>query len=205
MSKSIFINNLNTYVSQAIFEELRNDINEDGEVNEDSNRIFGTYIDKDSSEKPGGVSKMLKRSKPRLTMSYLAKCDLLVYDLHSGNPRDIDLAIEALNKYPIEEEKVLILVSSLMAWSAMPAKLKEIKELGDEEAKGDEVDEEVKDKSVIEEEKDKTVDHGEKLDEGEGNGEEDEEIIYDEDGNEVERRKKVKVITPPPVKEKVFI
>ena len=31
MSKRIFINNLNTYVSQAIFQELRNDINEEGE------------------------------------------------------------------------------------------------------------------------------------------------------------------------------
>lgn len=60
MSKRIFINNLNTYVSQAIFNELRNDINEDGEKNEDANNIFGTYIDKDSSDKPEGITKMLK-------------------------------------------------------------------------------------------------------------------------------------------------
>lgn len=55
MSKRIFINNLNTYVSQAIFNELRNDIGEDGEKNLDANMIFGTYIDKDSSIKPDGV------------------------------------------------------------------------------------------------------------------------------------------------------
>ena len=60
MSKRIFINNLNTYVSQAIFNELRNDISEDGEQNPDSNLIFGTYIDKDSSAKPDGTAKMLK-------------------------------------------------------------------------------------------------------------------------------------------------
>ena len=60
MSKRIFINNLNTYVSQAIFNELRNDIGEDGERNPDSNVIFGTYIDKDSSTKPDGIKKMLK-------------------------------------------------------------------------------------------------------------------------------------------------
>ena len=60
MPKRIFINNLNTYVAQAIFNELRNDISEDGEKNEDANVIFGTYIDKDSSEKPEGINKMLK-------------------------------------------------------------------------------------------------------------------------------------------------
>jgi hypothetical protein len=62
MSKRIFINNLNTYVSQAIFSELRNDKGEDGEKNPDANTIFGTYIDKDSSMKPDGVKKMLKVS-----------------------------------------------------------------------------------------------------------------------------------------------
>jgi len=60
MSKRIFINNINTYVSQAIFAELRNDVGEDGEKNADSNVIFGTYIDKDSSLKPDGIKKMLK-------------------------------------------------------------------------------------------------------------------------------------------------
>ena len=26
-------------------------------------------------------------------MKYLSECDLLVYDLHSGNPHDVDLAL----------------------------------------------------------------------------------------------------------------
>ena len=64
MSKKIFINNLNTFVSKQLLEELRNDgpQGEDGEANADPNIIFGTYIDKDSSEKPTGVKKMLKVS-----------------------------------------------------------------------------------------------------------------------------------------------
>jgi hypothetical protein len=56
----IFINNLNSYVSQAIFNELRNDITEDGEPNEGANMIFGTYMDRDSSDKAEGITKMLK-------------------------------------------------------------------------------------------------------------------------------------------------
>lgn len=73
-------------------------------------------------------------------MKYLSECDLLVYDLHAGNPRDVDLALSgkynynhnnsilALKKYNFEEEKVLILISSLMVWNKTPTKLKEIKE-----------------------------------------------------------------------------
>ena len=61
MSKNIFINNLDTYVSQAIFKELRNDQpNEEGEVPGDAHTIFGTYITKDSSSAPEGIRKMLK-------------------------------------------------------------------------------------------------------------------------------------------------
>ena len=64
MSKKIFINNLNTFVSKQLLEELRNDQPdpETGEENPDKNIIFGTYIDKDSSDKPTGVKKMLKVS-----------------------------------------------------------------------------------------------------------------------------------------------
>ena len=63
MSKNIFINNLDTYVSQAIFKEIRNDqVNEEGEAPEDSHNIFGTYLSKDSSANPGGIKKMLKVS-----------------------------------------------------------------------------------------------------------------------------------------------
>jgi adenylate kinase len=57
-------------------------------------------------------------------MKYLSECDLMVYDLHSGNPKDVELALAALKKHNIEEEKVLILISSLMVWNNTPPKMK---------------------------------------------------------------------------------
>ena len=71
MSKNIFINNLDTYVSQAIFKELRNDQPdpETGEAPEGANNIFGTYIGKDSSMKPDGIKKMLKVSERALKLA----------------------------------------------------------------------------------------------------------------------------------------
>lgn len=64
MPARIFINNWDTYVSQAVFTEFRNDEpNEEGEVDEgNTNLIYGSYITKDSSIKPPGVKKMLKVS-----------------------------------------------------------------------------------------------------------------------------------------------
>lgn len=67
MAKKIFINNLNTFVSRALLEELtRGNKGEDGEeVNEEEQPIiFGTYIDKDSSNRIEGIKikKMLKVS-----------------------------------------------------------------------------------------------------------------------------------------------
>ena len=57
----IFINNLNSYVSQAIYNELKFDISEEGEKTANENLIFATYVGKDSTEnyhqkKPGRLS-----------------------------------------------------------------------------------------------------------------------------------------------------
>lgn len=60
-------------------------------------------------------------------MKYLADCDLIVQDLHSGDPQDYKLALDALRKHKFEEEKVFILISSLMAWQGTPQKLEEIR------------------------------------------------------------------------------
>lgn len=134
MSKKIFVNNINTFVSTAILEEITKDIVEDPEEDDGGERpiIFGTYIDKDSTDRPnfvkGGIKKMLKRSKPLLAMKYLADCDLIIVDLHKGDPNDYKLVLDALKKHKTDEgeEKVFILISSLMAWQGTPKKLEEL-------------------------------------------------------------------------------
>ena len=63
-------------------------------------------------------------------MTYISKCDLIVYDLHSGNPDDVSLALDAMEKKRGDEEatneKIIILISSLLAWDATPRNLEEI-------------------------------------------------------------------------------
>ena len=66
-----------------------------------------------------------------MAKSYVSKCDLIVYDLHAGNPKDVKLAIEALAKPNKDEEPgnecILILISSLLAWDRTPKNLEEIR------------------------------------------------------------------------------
>jgi hypothetical protein len=200
MSKRIFINNWDTYVSQAVFNELRNDSKdpETGEPNADANLILGTYITKDSSSKPDGVSKMLKRSKPRLSAKYIAESDLIVYDLHSGNVQDVRLALDAMKKYINSEEdgagdgdKVLILISSLMAWDATPRKLEALIEPGTEpeEEKVEEPAEEKKDGSQNSDQEEQEASEqapSEKPAEEENEGEEGEPKPVEPESSEVE-------------------
>ena len=56
-----------------------------------------------------------------------------MYDLHSGNPEDVQLALDSFVKPKKEEdepqvEQTLILISSLLAWDATPKNLEEIKD-----------------------------------------------------------------------------
>lgn len=74
MAKRIFVNNTNSYVGQAIFQQLRNDTEE----NDDPNIIYGTYMEKDSSEKPKGIRKMLK-VRSFLTPEKQAKAQIQVH------------------------------------------------------------------------------------------------------------------------------
>lgn len=62
-----------------------------------------------------------------------------MYDLHSGNPQDVKLALDAMKKYvnaedgEAGEDKVIVLISSLMAWDSTPRKLETLIEPGTEE------------------------------------------------------------------------
>ena len=65
-------------------------------------------------------------------MKYLSECDLLIYDLHSSNYDDIDTLYKMIDKYgnSFEEEKVIIIISSLMSWMDTPPKKVEINKDG---------------------------------------------------------------------------
>ncbi len=61
MSRGVLISNLDTYIGQALYEELLGPEPESAEF-----EIYGTYFNKEISEKPKDVKKMLKVYSNRL-------------------------------------------------------------------------------------------------------------------------------------------
>jgi len=66
MSKSVFINALDTYIGTALYKEFVGDKPEESEY-----AVYGTYFNKDSSEKPLGIKKMMKVSYNNLIILIL--------------------------------------------------------------------------------------------------------------------------------------
>lgn len=51
--------------------------------------------------------------------------DTFIYDLHSGRLDDLEFAIRALTKSPLESEKVIIVITSVLSWGCTPPKMVE--------------------------------------------------------------------------------
>lgn len=118
--KGILINNLNTYIGTALYDEFLGSNPEESEF-----VIYGTYYeDMLISNKPAYVKKMMKRKKPVLFRKYmLERMDSYVFDLHSGRLDDLMTTVAALTKEPLESEKTLIVISSILAWGNTPPKM----------------------------------------------------------------------------------
>ena len=186
MSRGVLINTLDTYIGTALYEEFLGENPEEGAY-----EIYGTYLTKDESTKPKYVKKMLKRAKPVLFRKYMReKMDLYIFDLHSGRLDDLKWAVNALIDEPLDSEKTLIVISSVLSWGGNEHKMIEVKpkkkkvlEEGEEEEPKEEGEEE---KEEEEEEKEEE----EQPKEDEDKPEEQKEPQYDENGNVIEEPEK---------------
>lgn len=193
MSRGVLINTLDTYIGTALYEEFLGDNPEEGAY-----EIYGTYLTKDESTKPKYVKKMLKRAKPVLFRKYMReKMDLYIFDLHSGRLDDLKWAVSALIDEPLDSEKTLIVISSVLSWGGNEHKMVEVKpkkkkvvEEGEEEEAKEEGEEE---KEEEEEEKEEEEGKEEEEQQQKEEQEEQKEPQYDENGNLIEEpEKKVK-------------
>ena len=75
----------------------------------------------------------------------------MVYDLHCGKLSDLQFAIQALTKAPLEKEKIVIVISSVLSWGNTPAKMVEDKPepVDDEEGDFKEKIDNMEDKEII--------------------------------------------------------
>ena len=187
MSRGVLINTLDTYIGTALYEEFLGE-----NPAESAYELYGTWHSKDDSSKPAFIKKMLKRSKPVLFRKYMReKMDCYVFDLHSGRLDDLKWAVWALTNEPLDSEKTLIVISSVLSWGGNEPKMVEVKpkkkkpiEEGEEAPQeGEEKEEEEKEEEEKEDEEKKEEE--EKKD-GEEKKQEDAEPQFDENGNPIE-------------------
>ena len=199
MSRGVLINALDTYIGTALYEEFLGD-----NPTESAYELYGTWHSKDDSSKPAFIKKMLKRSKPVLFRKFMReKMDCYIFDLHSGRLDDLKWAVWALTNEPLDSEKTLIVISSVLSWGGNEPKMIEVKpkkkksvEEGEEpkeenneeeEKEEEEKEDEEKEEEVKKEEEAKKEEEGEKepqLDEN-GNPIEPLKPEFDEYGNEI--------------------
>ncbi len=53
----------------------------------------------------------------------LEECDVYIYDMHFGDTKDIQY-VASIFSQPLEEQRVLILISNVMAWNKTAKKVK---------------------------------------------------------------------------------
>ena len=119
------------------------------------------------------------------------KMDCYIFDLHSGRLDDLKWAVWALTNEPLDSEKTLIVISSVLSWGGNEPKMVEVKpkkkkpvEEGEEPPQeGEEKEEEEKEEEEKEDEEKKEEE--EKKDEEEKK-EEEVEPQLDENGNPIE-------------------
>ena len=110
MSKKYFINNVDQLLGEVMVGEL-NKGEEESEVS-----IMGTFSVASCQDPPlKGMKKILKRYKPKLfRKKLLEECDTMVYSIQ--DKEDILFGLECLKWQPIEDQKLLVVVSNVLSW-----------------------------------------------------------------------------------------
>jgi adenylate kinase len=102
--------------------------------------FVGTQTAADPDPIPAGVETIIEGDSTRLFRKHILESDIVIYDLMTSNFEEVDHVIKTFKTSEYEQEKILILISSVMSWANTPPKVKKVNEDGEEE--GDEEEEE---------------------------------------------------------------
>ena len=105
-----------------MIEELRNDHIAQEEVS--VHTFTGTTTDLENAPVPSGVSRIVNKEKTRAFRNTILDSDVVIYDLNTADYEEVDHVIKTFKTSEYEDEKILILISSVMTWVNTPARLK---------------------------------------------------------------------------------
>lgn len=73
---------------------------------------------------PSGVSRIVNWEKTKQFRKTILESDIVIYDLNTADFDEVDHVIKTFKTSDYEDEKILILVSSVMTWVNTPPWLK---------------------------------------------------------------------------------
>ncbi|CBZ53311.1 putative dpy-30 motif-containing protein [Neospora caninum Liverpool] len=150
----IFINHVDTYTGYALCAGLRR-------FNGVTNRMFGTAKgsrdeadDKETQPAtqgdaewstepnrltvPASIRRLIFKRNPQQLLKNLLSCSLIVYDLHTTDPDEVEDIVKKLRRAAIEKPTVFVLISSVMVWAK--TKQEFVERDPEEETQGDDGD-----------------------------------------------------------------
>ena len=171
----IFVNNMNSWLSNFIIEQFRTDHIPDAKLKYE---FSGTLNEAEGVALPRYFEpKIIKFDFAPSYKSEIFNNDIIVFNLNSGDFREIDYIIKGFRTMRVDSEKVIIVISSIMTWAKTPVKIKEnetdegevYEEPQDEEEKKKEEetkkDEEEKNENLAEEKKENKPEEEKKTEE----------------------------------------
>ena len=141
--KRIFLSHANTYEGQIMFKELWNKDQPLREPERAAHTFTGTVRKEEKNardgyqEPPGGFEKFVSFSRTQEFRQALLESNVIIYDLMSNDYEEVDYVIKTLKTSNLQEDKTLVLLSSVMTWVNTPPKFEELKD-GEEGEEGGE-------------------------------------------------------------------
>ena len=99
-----------------------------GTVKKDEKNSRGGF-----EEPPVGIDSFVEFERTQQFRQKLLECDVIIYDLMSNSFEEVDYVIKTLKTSELQEEKTLVLLSSVMTWVNTPPKFEEEKAEGDDD------------------------------------------------------------------------
>ena len=130
---------------------------------------------------------------------YIVESDVIIYDLHFGDIREIEFVLKGFQqREQPEEPRILILISSILVWDGTPKKIKTKKE--EENAIPQEQAEQQIIQEAAKEDEEEEINKKEDIDNEDGDSENEESIIKEE-----KEKKKEAPIEYEPFKEENYL
>lgn len=135
------MNGINSLIGHSIFEELRND-HLAIHTGEPANIFYATVNrhqlgDEELSLHTESIKYLDFHRKPRAFKKYVQECNVFVIDLLSSGVdlAEVEYAVKVIKSLPesIQQEKIVLVISTVMTWYLTPPKIVEVEIESDEE------------------------------------------------------------------------